>query len=185
EDDINKKYKTTIANKIHVVFIPTSRDALADALFQGRGDIVVGGITVSPERAAIADFSIPTIKGVAEIAVTGPGAPSLKTVDDLSGQTVAVREKSIQFESLQKLNDTFKQQGKAPVAIRTVPTNLEDEDLLEMCNAGLLKIVIVDDIYARFWDQILTSIEPHPAIKVREDGDYAWVARKGSPKLVA
>jgi membrane-bound lytic murein transglycosylase MltF len=185
EDDINKKYKTTIANKIHVVFIPTSRDALADALFQGRGDIVLGGITVSPERAAIADFSIPTIRGVAEIAVTGPGAPALKTLDDLSGQTVAVREKSIQFESLQKLNDTFKQQGKAPVAIRTVPTNLEDEDLLEMCNAGLLKIVIVDDIYARFWDQILTSIEPHPAIKVREDGDYAWVARKGSPKLVA
>jgi membrane-bound lytic murein transglycosylase MltF len=185
EDEINKKYKTTIANKVHVVFIPTSRDALADALFQGRGDIVLGGITVSPERAKVADFSIPTIQNVAEIAVTGLGAPTINTVDDLSGQTVAVREKSIQFESLHKLNDAFKQQGKAPVAIRTVPTNLEDEDLLEMCNAGLLKIVIVDDIYARFWDQILTSITPHPTVKVRDDGDYAWVARKGSPKLVA
>ena len=32
---------------IHVVFLPVSRDELADALAKGRGDIVAAGITVT------------------------------------------------------------------------------------------------------------------------------------------
>jgi len=66
-----------------------------------------------------------------------------------------------------------------------VPTALEDEDILEMCNAGLLKIVVVDDVLAKFWQQILPNIKPQFDAKVRADGDYAWAVRKGSPKLIA
>ena len=81
------------------------------------------------------DFTIPTRTNVREIVVTGPGAPALAAVDDLAGQEVTVRAGSIQLESLRKLNETFTQQGKAPVRIRTVPSTLEDEDILEMANA--------------------------------------------------
>jgi membrane-bound lytic murein transglycosylase MltF len=185
EEVLNQKLKTTHATKIHVVFVPTTRDGLQDALIQGRGDIVVAGITVTPEREKIADFTIPTKRDVRQIVVTGPGAPEIRAVEDLAGQQVAVRESSIQYESLARLNETFKQQGKPPVAIRTVPPSLEDEDLLEMANAGLLKIVVVDDIYARFWQQILPDITPHPAVAVREEGDLAWAVRKGSAGLIA
>ena len=143
------------------------------------------GITVTPERAKLVDFTIPTKTKVKEIIVTGPGAAVLTTVDSLSGLAVAVRDKSIQFETLQKLNDTFKQQGKAPIQIRTVPTALEDEDLLEMTNAGLLKAIVVDDYDATFWKQILPDITLHPEIAVREEGDLAWAVRKNSPKLIA
>jgi membrane-bound lytic murein transglycosylase MltF len=185
EDVVNRKLKTTIATKIHVVVVPTSRDDLYDALVKGRGDIVMAGITVTPERAKLVDFTIPTVKNVDQVVVTGPGAPAIGSVTDLSAKTVAVRDKSIQFETLQQLNQTFKQQGKPPITIRTVPTALEDEDILEMCNAGLLKIVIVDDLLAKFWQQILPNIKPNLDVKVREDGDYAWAVRKGSPKLLA
>jgi membrane-bound lytic murein transglycosylase MltF len=129
------------------------------------------------------DFTIPP-RERREIVVTGPGAPAIATVDDLSGKQVAVRDKSIQFESLQKLNETFKQQGKAPVEIKTVPTALEDEDILEMANAGLLKIVVVDDFYADFWKQILPTSRRIQRGRAR-GGNLAWAARKGSPKLVA
>ena len=185
EEVLNQKLKTTHATKIHVVFVPTTRDALQAALIEGRGDIVVAGITVTPEREKIADFTIPTKRDVRQIVVTGPGAPPIRAVADLAGQQVAVREGSIQYESLARLNETFKQQGKPPVAIRTVPTSLEDEDILEMANAGLLKIVVVDDIYARFWQQILPDITLHPTVTVREEGDFAWAVRKGSPRLIA
>jgi membrane-bound lytic murein transglycosylase MltF len=185
EEEVNRKLKTTNATKVHVVYIPTSRDALYDSLVQGRGDIVMAGITVTPERAKLVDFTIPTKTKVKEIVVTGPGAPAIGTVDDLAGKQVAVRDKSIQFESLQKLNETFKQRGTPPVVIKTVPTALEDEDILEMANAGLLKVVVVDDVYANFWKQILPDITVHPTVAVREDGDLAWAVRKNSPKLVA
>jgi membrane-bound lytic murein transglycosylase MltF len=185
EEAINRKFRTKIASKVHVVVVPTSRDDLYNALIKGRGDIVVAGVTVTPERAKLVGFTIPTMKGVNEVVVTGPGAAAIGSVADLSGKTVAVRDKSIQFETLQKVNDTLKQQGKAPMTIRTVPTALEDEDILEMCNAGLLKIVVVDDLLAKFWKQILPNITAHLDVKVREDGDYAWAVRKGSPKLLA
>jgi membrane-bound lytic murein transglycosylase MltF len=185
EEHLNAKLKTTHATKVFVVVIPTSRDALYDSLVQGKGDIIAAGITVTPEREKLVDFTIPTRTNVREIAVTGPGAPALKTVDDLAGLTVAVREKSIFFESLQRLNDRFKQQGKAAIVIKTVPAALEDEDILEMCNAGLLKIVVVDDVHARFWKQILPDITLHDTVIVRDEGAFAWAARKGSPKLIA
>src|SRR6476646_5713394 len=118
EDVINKKLKTKIATKIHVVVVPTSRDDLYDALVKGRGDVVVAGVTVTPERAKLVDFTIPTLKNVDEVVVTGPGAPAINSVADLSGKTVAVRDTSIQFESLQKVNETLKQQGKALMTIR-------------------------------------------------------------------
>lgn len=185
EEDINKKLKTTLATKVHVAVVPTTRDDLADALLKGRGDIIAAGITVTPERAQIADFTIPTKTNISEIVVTGPGGPALTDMDSLSGQEVAVRDKSIQFDSLQKLNATFAQQGKAPVKIRAIPLALEDEDLLEMTNAGLLKAVVVDDYLAAFWKQIFTKITVHPEIAVRKDGDLAWAVRKNSPKLIA
>ena len=185
EKALNEQLKTTNATRLHVIVIPTSRDDLYDALVQGRGDIIAAGVTVTPEREKLVDFTIPTKTNVREIVVTGPGAPPLATLDDLAGQEVAVREGSIQFESLQKVNETFTQKGKAPIRIRTVPASLEDEDILEMANAGLVKVVVVDEPYADFWKQILPSITPHPAMAVRNDGDLAWAVRKNSPKLIA
>jgi membrane-bound lytic murein transglycosylase MltF len=185
ENTLNKQLKTTSANKLHVVVIPTSRDDLYDSLVQGRGDIVVAGITVTPERERLVDFTVPTKTNVKEIVVTGPGAAELTSLDDLSGTEIAVRERSIQFESLQKLNASFKQQGKAPVRIDTVPATLEDEDILEMVSAGLLKAAITSSLVAEFWQQVLPGITPHPTIVVRDEGVLAWAVRKNSPKLIA
>jgi len=185
EQTINARLKTTNATKVFVVIIPTSRDALYDALTQGKGDFVAAGVTVTPERAKLVDFTIPTKEHVNEIVVTGPGAPAIASVADLSGKQVAVREKSVQLESLQALNEKFKQQGKAPVVIKTVPLALEDEDILEMTNAGLLKIVVADDFRAAFWKQVLPGITPHDNVTLREEGSLAWAARKNSPKLIA
>jgi membrane-bound lytic murein transglycosylase MltF len=185
EQTLNKQLKTTSANKLYVVVIPTSRDALYESLAQGRGDIVVAGITVTPEFEKLVDFTIPTKEQVREIVVTGPGAPPLATAEDLAGQEVVVREGSVQAESLAKLNAAFKQQGRPPVRVRTVPTLLEDEDILEMANAGLVKITVVNDFYADFWKQMLPGISLHPEIVLRDEGALAWAVRKNSPKLLA
>ncbi len=69
--------------------------------------------------------------------------------------------------------------------IKLAPEQLEDEDLLEMVNAGLVPIIIVDSHKAKFWAQILKSIKVHEDIAVRQGGDIAWAFRKGSPKLAA
>ena len=44
--------------------------------------------------------------------------------------------------SLQHLNDRFKKEGKKRIKIKLVDEHLEDEDLLEMMNAGLIAFIL-------------------------------------------
>ncbi len=185
EDTINLRLKTTRENRVFVLVRPTSRDELYKSLVEGRGDIIAAGITVTPERAKLVDFTIPGKTGVKEIVVTGPGAPAIKTIDDLSGQQVCVRDRSIQFESLTNANNALKTRGRPPIAIKALPSALEDEDILEMVSAGIVKTTVVDDYMAAFWTQILPNLTLHPEIAVREEGDLAWAVRKNSPKFLA
>jgi membrane-bound lytic murein transglycosylase MltF len=185
EEHLNKTLKTTPATKIHVVFVPTSRDALYQSLVEGRGDIIAAGITITPEREKLVDFTIPGRTNVHQIVVSGPGAPPVKSIDDLSGKQVAVRDKGIQFEYLTALNARFAKEGKAAIAIRGLPSSLEDEDILEMVNSGLVKITVVDQLIAEFWKQILTGLTLHPDLSVRDDGAVAWAVRKNSPQFLA
>jgi membrane-bound lytic murein transglycosylase MltF len=98
EEVLNKKYKTGNL-RVNVVFVPTSRDELAAALLDGRGDLAFASIVVTPERQKIVDFPIPTNSGVSEVVVTGPKSPKIATLDDLAGQEVFVRQKSIYHEA--------------------------------------------------------------------------------------
>ena len=63
--------------------------------------------------------------------------------------------------------------------------NFEDEDLLEMVNAGLIPMIVMDNHKAHFWSQIFDKIQVHDEIAVREGGQIAWAFRPNSPKLKA
>ena len=55
--------------------------------------------------------------------------------------------------------------------------------VLEMVNAGLLEIVVVDDWKAAMWAQILPDIKVREDLAVREGGYVGWAFRKNSPQL--
>jgi len=184
EDYINKKYKTGNM-RIHVPLIPVRRDELERLLLEGRGDILAANITVTPERLQRADFSNPTVKNVSEIVVAGPASDPITGVDDLSGREVFVRKGSIYHESLEKLNADLAKRGKPAVKLRFAPDTLEDEDLLEMANAGLVSCVVVDDLLANFWAKVLPQLKLYPEVKLRTGAEIAWAMRKNSPLLKA
>ena len=184
EDDLNKKLGKTHV-RIHVVFVPVARDELIPALLEGRGDIAAANLTITPERLKQVDFTDPTYRNVSEIVVTGPGAEPISTVEDLSGKEVYVRKSSSYYESLEKLNAELTQAGKAPVKVRLAPEELESEDILEMVNAGLVKITIMDNHIAQFWKQIFSKIVLFPDAAVRTGGHIGSMIRKDSPQLKA
>jgi membrane-bound lytic murein transglycosylase MltF len=165
------------------MFVPVSRDRLLPGLLEGRGDIAAANLTITPARQALVDFADPFATGISEIVVTGPASPRLGSLNDLAGQEVFVRRTSSYHESLVGLNARFRQAGLREVVLVPAPENLEDEDLLEMLSAGLVKILVVDSHKARFWKQIFTTLTLHPDLAVRTGGDIAWAIRKDSPKL--
>jgi membrane-bound lytic murein transglycosylase MltF len=77
----------------------------------------------------------------------------------------------------------LKKKGKKQVKIVPADEVLEDSDLLEMVNAGLIPAVIVDRHKAEFWGEIFDKITLHPDIAVNTGGEIAWAFRKNSPKL--
>ena len=182
EKDLNEDLKTGNL-KVHVVIVPMSRDQLYPALSSGKIDMVAAMVTVRPELEKFAAFSVPTRTNVSEVVVTGPGAPPIATADDSAGQEVFVRKASIYEESLIALNEQLKGRGKPPAVFVEAPAVLEDDDVLEMVNAGLAPITIVDDYLADFWSKVFTRIKVHKDVTVRTGGSLAVAFRKENPKL--
>jgi len=182
EKFINKRAETGV-RAIEVIFVPVARGQLLKGLTQGRGDIAAANLTVTKERKAIVDFSDPMRTGVKEIVVTGPSAAPIATLDDLSGREIHLRVSSSYYEHAVRLNSAFKKQGRPPIKIVQASELLEDADLLEMVNAGLIPMVAVDDHKARFWGEIFAKITLHPGIVLNEGGKVAWAFRKDSPQL--
>ena len=166
EKFVNQKAKVGEV-PVRVVFVPLRRDELIPALLDGRGDIAAANLTITPEDQKAVDFSNPILTSVSEIVVTGPTSRTTRTVDDLSGREVYVRKSSSYYESLERLNAGFQRVGKAPVRLRLAPEDLQDEDLLEMLNAGLVEIVIADTYIAKFWSQVFPNIRLHFDVAVK------------------
>jgi membrane-bound lytic murein transglycosylase MltF len=184
EDWVNQKDKKPTA-KINVVLMAMPRDLLASALLDGKIDFALAQVTIRPELQALMDFSNPTRKNVSEVVVTGPGGPAITSVDDLSGQEVYARKDSNFWVSLVALNEQLKAKGKPPVDIEEAPGNLEDDDLLEMVNAGLIPTVVVHDYMAEFWKKVFTNLNVHDTVTLRTGASFAVPIRKNSPLLAA
>jgi membrane-bound lytic murein transglycosylase MltF len=168
---------------VRLVVIPTTRDRLLPGLVEGIGDIAAGNLTITADRQKLVDFSDPGYTNVDEIIVTGPKAPPIKTIEDLSGKKIHVRASSSYYESLKLLNTRFKKERKKQMKLILADEYLEDEDLLEMMNAGLIPMIVIDSHKGKFWTQIFKDITLHPDIKVRTGGQIAWAIRTNSPGL--
>jgi membrane-bound lytic murein transglycosylase MltF len=186
EDYLNRRYPQRAKNiRLHVLFVAVPRGKLFSSLTDGSADIAIAGLTITPERRKLVDFSEPTMNGINEIAVTGPQSPKLTSLEDLAGQEIFLRKSSSYWEHVEHLNERFQRGNKPAVKLRAVPEDLEDEDLLEMVNAGLFPTTIVDDYAAKLWSKLLTKLQLHPEIAVNTGGEFGWAMRKNSPQLMA
>jgi len=182
EDFINEKLDTKHL-RVHVVFIPVARDQLIPALLSGRGDLAAAGLTITDERGELVDFSDPITRELSELLVTGPTAPQIDTIEDLAGRKVYVRASSSYRASLDTLNLQFQEKGLEAIGVEDIPEQLEDMDVLEMVNAGMLEWAVVDDYKARIWAGIFEGLKVREDIVFRAGGRVGVALRKDSPQL--
>jgi membrane-bound lytic murein transglycosylase MltF len=183
EEWLNKKYGKK-KHHLSVVMIPIPRDRLLPSLMEGRGDIAVANLTVTPERQKLVDFSNPFYPDVSELVVTGPALAAVKSLDDLVPRGIHIRRSSSYFEHLSTLNEKRKKEGKPEIPVHETDERLEDYDLLDMVNAGVIPAVIVDSHKAKLWAQVFDKIKVQENLAVNTGGSIAWAMRKNSPKLM-
>src|SRR5688572_17833813 len=186
EQYLNRKHAAKLGKRpVTVMLIPTTRDRLLSGIVEGRGDIAAGNLTATDERRRIVDFVAPTDQPpLRELIVTGPGAPPVATLDDLSGKSLHVRTATSYLQRVRALNRRLAAAGKAPVEMVELPAALEDEDVLEMLNAGLVNLTVVDDWKARMWAQVLPKIRVREDLALSTEGYPGWAVRKNSPQLL-
>ena len=185
---LEKHLKKTLKGKrrsIHVVVIPVPRDQLLPGLIEGRGDIAAANLTITAERQKLVAFTIPTYPGVSELVITGPGAPEITSFDDLAATEVHLRKSSSYFTHLSALNTRRESAGKSAVPVRLADENLEDYDLLDMVNVGVIPAIVVDSHKAALWEQIFDDVVVHKDLAIHTGGSIAWAVRKTNPKLLA
>ncbi len=185
EKAVNAKYKTTAANRIVVAPLPTPQDKVRERMEKGLGDIAAFAISITDQTKAIADFTIPTQTGLKIIVVTGPGAPELKTLADLSGKEVWVNAASRLKNDFDALNAKLKAQGKAPAKMLEADPVLEPGDVMEMVNGGTYPIALISSQQAEFWGQIFDKVKARPDLAVAEDVELGWAIQKKTPQLKA
>jgi len=184
EREINQRERLR-TRLVNVVFIPVPRSQLIPYLMAGLGDIAMGSITVTESRRQMVDFSIPFIRNSRELVATGPGAPVLASLEDLAGREVSVQTTSSYHESLEELNQTFRGKGLLPIKIDAVNELLEPDEILELVQAGLLPMTVIDRHLVDFWGQLFPNLTVYADLVVAAERDIAWAFRKDSPKLKA
>ena len=179
---VNTELKTKKNLKMQVVVVPVRRDQLLPALLSGRGDIIAVYVTDTPERRKVVDFADAGFQ-VTEVFVSNVATPAPATTDDLSGREVWVRRGSTYFESLNDLNRALAQRKIKPVIIRELDPTIEDDEALEMVNAGVIPATATNRYVAKLWAPILPELRVHETVQLRAGAPFTWAVRKENPQL--
>lgn len=184
EKFLNAKLNT--GNKpVHLIFIPVSPEEGLKRMRDGRGDIAASNLAILPQVQQFVDFSDPIRERVRQVVVTGPSSPPITSLDDLSGKEVFVRKLSRYWPNIERLNERFRSEGRAPAILREADQNLQDEDILDMVNAGLVGATIMDDLVAGFWSKVYDGIRVHNELSLADDDKIGWAVQKGTPKFLS
>ncbi len=170
-------------DKIRIRFLPVTFDRLLPELQAGHGDLAAAMLTVTPERMAQVAMVSAEAMPVDEVLVRGRDTAPIGHIDDLSGREVVVLRGSSFAEHLRALNGRLARRGMAPVLITEADPWMQSEDILELVNAGVVALTVVDDYMARLWSRVLPDIIVHDDVVLHADGHIGWAARHGNPQL--
>lgn len=168
----------------HLTFIPLPFSDILPKLQNGYGDIAASGLTVTPERALLVDFTEPYITDIQEILVSNAKAPMIEQITDFSGKQVIVVNNSSYIIHLEKINQTLGLLGLTPMEIIKADPLLEAEDLLSLINEDIYQYTIVDDHIAYIWQEVLDDIRVHDNIVIHHNSNIAWAIQKDHPELL-
>ncbi len=171
--------------RMHVVILPVRRDQMLHFIAEGRGDLAMGGVTITEQRQELVDFTDPTSKEVQEWLVEAPSSERVDGIDDLSGREVHVRASSSYWESLEKLNADFRQRGLPPAVLVAADEYLSTEDLMQMANADAIPYTVADHPIAQYWAEALVNIRVRDDIVLRRGAHFGLALRKDSPEFKA
>ncbi|KVV02634.1 MULTISPECIES: transglycosylase SLT domain-containing protein [Pseudomonas] len=171
--------------EITLKIIPKAKDQLLGALLRGEGDLMAPGelLDVKPTHAVTP--SDPIIERVPLMLVGVKGERRYTRLEQLSGRTVALTTGSAAGEALNLINQKLALRKLPPVNIEWVDPTLAVEDVLEMVQAGIYHLTLVEQPIAERWAKLMPKLRFDRKVLVSEPGAMRWYVRRDASMLRA
>ncbi|MEQ2465879.1 transporter substrate-binding domain-containing protein [Niallia sp. HCP3S3_B10] len=142
---------------------------LISALQSGKVDLVLSGMSPTPERAENVDFS--DVYYTSKDLVITTKDSNIKTVKDLEGKKVGVQLGSIQEDAANEIAETVK---------ITVENRDRIPQLIQEIKAGRFDAAIIEDVVATGYLNKEDTLTSFPAKEANQDAGSAIAFPKGS-----
>ncbi len=183
---------------ITLEWIPTDWSGVTGALNAKKFDVVINGMSITDERKAVIDFSIPYVNASIGMAVLKDNT-DINIKDDLKGKIVGTQAGSSGYEACKKLmeegiieEDNLKQYNQYPEAFQDLVIGRIDVVVVDVTTAedyvgkkpDIYKIVeepLVEDMYAiglRKADKDLKVELDRALMEMMEDGTLTQISKK-------
>jgi len=170
---------------LRLQMIPKAKGQLIAALLRGEGDLVAPGELLSVPRSAAITASDPVLKSVPLVLVGHKGQRRYQRVEQLAGKTLALPAGSAAGEVIVALNQRLVARRLAPVSIEWADPSLAVEDVLEMVQAGIYPLTVVEQPIAERWARVWPSLRIDRRVPLGSPAHLNWYMRTDAPQLKA
>ncbi|MFR0694347.1 transglycosylase SLT domain-containing protein [Enterobacterales bacterium AW_CKDN230030176-1A_HGKHYDSX7] len=170
---------------VHVKVIPRAKEQLLAALKRGEGDLAAPGELLDPTLSQGLAATVPVTDGVTLQLVGRKGGRSFTRLDQLSGKTIALTTGSAAGPVLRGINQDLARRKRAPIKVEWVDPSLAVEDVLEMVQAGIYPLTIVERPIAQRWARVMPRLRLNDRLKLAPPRAMRWYVRQDAPALQA
>ncbi|MFC6298414.1 transglycosylase SLT domain-containing protein [Pseudomonas sp. CCM 7893] len=170
---------------INLKIIPKAKDQLLGALARGEGDLVAPGELLDVKATHKISASDPIVSDVPLWLVGVKGERRFTRLEQLSGRTLALTTGSAAGEAVNQINQKLALRKLPPVKVEWVDPSLAVEDVLEMVQAGIFHLTIVERPIAERWSKVLPKLRFDRQVTIKEPGEEYWFVRQDAAMLRA
>jgi membrane-bound lytic murein transglycosylase MltF len=171
--------------KVTFKIVPKAKNQLLTALERGEGDLVAPGELLDATQSKGVQASEPVVRDVPLVLVGVRGQRSLRHLEQLSGRTLSLPTGSAADEALHQLNRRLELRKLPPAKIEWVDPSLAVEDVLEMVQAGIYPLTLVEQPIAERWARVMPRLRLDRSLIVKTEGDINWFVRSDATHLRA
>jgi membrane-bound lytic murein transglycosylase MltF len=171
--------------RVTLKIIPKAKNQLLSALQRGDGDLVAPGELLDTRDVKGIEASEPIIRHVPLVLVGVKGSRSIKHIEQLSGRTLSLTAGSAADEAVHALNQRLALRKLPPVKIEWVDPSLAVEDVLEMVQARIFPLTVVEQPIAQRWARVMPKLRIDRALTLNTNSDMNWFVRQDAVMLRA
>lgn len=169
--------------QLQVKLIPMAKAQLPGALLRGEGDVAAPGELLDADLLRGLEASNPVVDRVSLVLVGRKGARSVARVEQLSGRTVALTSGSAAGLAIEAVNRQLALRKRAPIKVEWVDPTLAVEDVLEMVQAGIYPLTVVERPIAERWLRVMPRLRLDSRVQLGAPQAVRWYVRRDAPML--